>query len=631
MSGRNIARGSAVVARAWSLFRPPPKQTVSEWADAERRLSAEAADEPGPWRTDRAPFQRGIMDALSERGVTTVVVMKSAQVGATEAILNFLGWAIHRSPGPIMVLQPTVEMAEAFSKDRLDPMIRDTPAIRRRIYTRRSKEGGSNILHKKFRGGHVTMTGANSPAQLASRPIRFLCSDEPDRYPPSAGKEGDPLDLARKRTTTFHRRKILIVSTPTIAGQSRIEKEFAASDQRYYLVPCPECGEFQRLRWANVHWNVDAEDQPSDVRYQCEECGSLIDDTAKGEMLAKGRWEATRPFFGTAGFHISEMYSPWVTWTKMAKDFLQKKKEGKQALKTWINTALGECWVEHEQKVEAHLIEQRAELYELGRPPRRCIVLTASVDVQGNRLEILTKGWAELGEGWAVDWRSFHGSPSQPDVWEQLDRYLLTPMLREDGIELRIACTTVDSGFMADEVYRFTSRRSRRRVWATKGVGGEGRPIVGRVSKGRAGRIRAALYPVGVDAAKDLFFERLSTPGHGPGFQHYPQGLDREFFDQVTSETKEVVASRGRNASRWVQLRKRNEALDLEVGNIVAFQLLNPNLRAIARAHAELVGLSNAEVQREADPREPSKRTDVSRAPTKSKSKARSRKKWTLS
>lgn len=263
------------------------------------------------------------MDAIADPAVREVIVQKSAQVGWTEILLNVIGYHVHQDPSPILMVQPTLEMAEAFSKDRLAPMVRDTPALRGLIADPRSRDSGNTLLHKTFPGGHITMAGANSPAGLASRPIRLALFDEVDRFPVSAGAEGDPVSLGRKRTTTFWNRKTLMGSTPTVKGESRIEAAFEGGDQRYYYVPCPHCDEFQRLVWAQVKWD---EGQPDTARYVCQHCGTMLTDADKPQMLRAGEWRASRPSQGIASFHISELYSPWVTWPEMARSFLEAKR-----------------------------------------------------------------------------------------------------------------------------------------------------------------------------------------------------------------------------------------------------------------------------------------------------------------
>lgn len=566
---------------AWGLFAPPPIETVSEWADAHRYLSAESAAEPGRWSTDRAPYQRGVMDAVSDPRTHTVVWMKSAQVGATEAVNNVLGYFIHRKPGPMLAVQPTVEMARDWATKRLEPMIRDTPALRERVFARRStKEAGSNILNKAFPGGVCSIGGANSPAGLASRPVGKVLADEVDRWPASAGEEGDPLELARKRTTTFADRKILVVSTPTIAGQSRIEVEFGVSDQRYYFVPCPHCGAFQRLQWAHVQW---AEGDPSSAHYVCEVNGCVIEHRAKEGMLLAGEWRPTAEGDpGVAGFHISELYSPWSTWADMATAFLAAKRKGGERLKVWVNTSLGECWDDSEARIESHTVEARAERWDLDKVPAGALVLTAAVDVQDDRLECLVKGWGVDREAWSHDLRIFWGDPHEAELWRRLDEYLLTTWATEDGRSLVIKQAVVDAGHLISQVLRFTGPRTTRRVYAIKGQDTQGAPLV----KARPSKIKVPgvgsvpLWQLNPNEGKDVFFANLAVDRHGPRFQHYPQRFDTEFFEQLTSEARKPVYRRGVKTYRYAKTRTRNEALDLEVYNLAALELLAPDLSA---------------------------------------------------
>ena len=320
-------------------LKPPPKLTVSEWADMYRQLSSESSAEAGRWSTSRAEYQRGMMDAVSDPMIETVVLMTAAQVGKTELINNVVGFHIHQDPAPMLVVQPTLEMAQTWSKDRLAPAIRDTAVLAERIADPRARDSGNTTLHKVFPGGHVTACGANSPSSLASRPCRVILCDEVDRYPISAGSEGDPVGLAKRRSATFWNRKIILVSTPTDKGASRIEQAFAESDQRRYFVKCVDCGEHQTLKWSNVRWEHD---RPATACYVCEHCGSLWDDAQRFRAIRYGEWRATAAGDGkTAGFHLSALYSPWTPLEDSVRDFLASKRDPMR-LKTWVNTFLGE-------------------------------------------------------------------------------------------------------------------------------------------------------------------------------------------------------------------------------------------------------------------------------------------------
>ena len=490
IAAKPIARA---VAAFFLTLQPPPDLTISQWADEYRMLSAEASAEPGRWVTARAPYQREIMDVASDPRVETIVLMTSAQIGKSELLLNVIGAHIDYDPSPILCLQPTLEMAEAFSKDRIAPMLRDSPVLKNKVKDARARDSGNTLLHKTFAGGHLTLAGANSPASLASRPIRIVLCDEVDRYPESAGTEGDPVKLASKRTATFWNKKIILVSTPTIKWLSRIESAFEKSDKRYYNVPCPDCGTHQRLRWEQVKW---PEGEPERAYYACEHCGACIDHRHKAAMLRGGKWIATAPLKKTAGFHLSELYSPWRTWGDVAVDFLEAKHGGTEMLKTWVNTSLGESWEERGESIDAAGLMARCEEYPVDLETYAC---SFGVDVQGDRLEVTIVLWGEEEEMYVFDHVILPGDTAQQAVWDDLDL-----LIKEHGPD----SVCIDSGFNATQVYAFCQKR--KFCHATKGVGGFARPLI-EDEKKRAMRLRSAKkrggYPVetiGVDGGKVL-------------------------------------------------------------------------------------------------------------------------------
>ena len=495
--------------------------------------------------------------------------MKSAQVGWTELLLNVIGYHVDQDPSPILLIQPTLEMAEAFSKDRLAPMLRDTPALRDKVADPRSRDSGNTLLHKVYAGGRLTIAGANSPAGLASRPIRVVLFDEVDRFPMSAGAEGDPITLGVKRSATFWNRKILLGSTPTVKGSSRIELAFEQSDQGYFYVPCPHCGDFQRLVWTNVRW---PEGRPDLAVYVCEHCGATIDESEKVGMLAAGEWRSTRPSTGIAGFHISELYSPWSTWAGMAEAFLRAKPLP-DTLRAWINTALGETWEERATTVEAGDLLARRESYGRDSLPPGVQVLTAGVDVQDDRLEVSVYGFGRLEETWRVEHQVLRGDPGSPVLWDELDAVLLSRYRTDDGRELGIEAACVDSGgHFTEQVYRFCQGRKRRRVWAIKGAAGP-RPVwPKRPGRGRA--VRVDLFLVGVDTVKDVLLGRLSKVAEpGPGYIHFDRETDSDYLEQLTAETVVYKVSQGRRVRSWQPRRTglRCEALDCTVYAYAAF------------------------------------------------------------
>jgi len=311
-----VAALEGSVRRGLGLFTPPPALTVSQWADLYGRLPREASAEPGQWVTARAEYQREPMDAINDPAIEKVVLFWASQMGKSAILLNVIGYFVHQDPSPILLLQPTLEMAEAFSKDRVATMIRDTSQITPLFGDPRTRDSGNTLLHKLFPGGHLTLAGSNSPASLASRPIRVRIADEIDRYPASAGAEGDPIKLADARTATFWNRKKIDTSTGTIKGVSRIEKSFEQSDQRQYHVPCPQCRELQVLTWSHLHWPSPLtgaqRHQPEECYYVCARNGCEIRESDKLWMIGQGKWIVGNPGGGdgkTAGFHISQPVS----------------------------------------------------------------------------------------------------------------------------------------------------------------------------------------------------------------------------------------------------------------------------------------------------------------------------------
>lgn len=545
-------------------------------------LSPEASAEPGSWRTDRVPYLRGIMDAFSEPIVQMVVVMSSSQIGKTEIVNNVVGYYIDQDPGPMLVLQPNVEpMAKAWSKDRFAPMLRDSPRLRGKVHDPRSRDSGNTILHKIFPGGHITVAGANSPAGLSSRPIRIVLFDEIDRYPASAGTEGDPLELAIARTQTFYNRKIGMFSTPGVKGVSRIEKAYSESDRRRYFVPCPACGTMQPLEWKGIVWEKDGDGnhKPETVKYQCQECGVLIDEVDKYRMLSQGEWIPELPGERIAGFHLNALYSPFLRWQEIVEHFL-KAKPSPERLQVFVNTVLGETWEEQAEKADATELAARREHWP-AEVPAGVGVLTAGVDVQVEWLELAVKGWGAEEESWLIAHHRIHGDPQKKDVWERLEALLTKAYEHESGAKLRIRACMIDSGYLTDIVYGFVRTRQKRNVFASKGMDTIGAIPLKRATK--ANRYGVKLFTVGTVSMKDTIFNRLKITRPGPGYMHFcqqgPDGADAEYFAQFEAEHVVRRFSHGRMIRGYKQKRTRNEAIDLEVLNLAALHALGAGIR----------------------------------------------------
>lgn len=576
--------GGAVYRLAFlSGLQPDPDFTVSEWADAHRMLSQKASAEPGRWRTDRTPYLRDIMDCLSPSSPTQrVVFMAGAQVGKTESGNNWLGFVIHHAPGPMMIVQPTVDTAKRLSKQRLAPMIEETPALRERISEARARDSGNTQLVKEFQGGVLIITGANSAVGLRSTPVRYLFLDEIDAYPSDVEGEGDPVQLAERRTTTFARRKIFLCSTPTIKDVSRIEREFLASDQRRYFVPCPHCTEMQWLKWSNIKWH---DDDPATAAYMCEACGVLIEERHKTDMLARGEWRGTAEGDGrTAGFHLSSLYSPlgWKSWSAIVAEFMAAKGDA-PSLKTWVNTTLGETWEdEYSAKIGADGLQARVEFYDPKVLPARVLVVTAGVDVQDNRLAVSLYGWGRDEECWTVAHQEIYGDPARPEVWKQLDDLLATPLAHDLAEPLTVAAACVDSGgHHTHDVYAYARDRRARHVMAIKGQSQRGKPAISKPSRvdlnwrGKVLKSSAEVWPVGVDTIKSVLYARLKHNEPGPGYVHFHAELPGEYFEQLTAEKQVTKYVKGFPVREWTKKSgARNEALDCAVYAYAALQSL---------------------------------------------------------
>ena len=514
------------------------------------------------------------MDAANDPDVETIVVMKAAQVGASEALLNMLGFYIAHDPSPILMLQPTLEMSESFSKDRLSTMIRDCPQLAALVADPKSRDSGNTLLYKAYPGGFAALAGSNSPASLASRPIRILLCDEIDRYPISIASEGDPLSLATRRCTTFWDRKIVMVSTPTVKGASRIEMAYKESDQRKFFAPCSHCSEFQTLVWEQVKW---APRPPEEAQYCCAHCGSLWTEAERNAAVRAGEWRATAPSNGCAGFFLNELISPWRSLGKIAQDFVAAK-DYPERLRTFVNMTLAQTWeIAATAVIEPHALSVRAEDYQLGTVPAGVGAVVAAVDTQGDRLEYYCWGFGEGEEAWILDRVILWGDPAHEIVWRQLLEQLDRPLTAAGGAPIVPRAIAIDSGGLHTQmVYAFVKRNAVRRtpfglqaLLAVKGSSKFDAPILGVPTsqevnwKGQrlAGGVK--LWPVGSSAAKSLLYGRLKIEAPGPGRVHFSAELPDEFYDQLTSERLITRYLRGFGRLEWeLQRGRRNEALD---------------------------------------------------------------------
>ncbi len=435
----------------------------------------------------------------------------------------------------------------------------------------RSRDSNNTILHKKFLGGSITLAAANSPAGLAMRSIRYCLLDEVDRYPASAGSEGDPVNLAITRTANFWNRKIVLCSTPTTKGASRIEQAWLNSNQQSFWLPCPHCGAFQVLAWGNLVWPKDA---PEKAEYRCEHCSKRIADWQKHQMLKAGEWRATRPeVTDIAGFWINGLYSPWRKWGALAKKFLADKKSI-ETLREFVNTVLAEPWDDAaETTVDQAAVMARREHYRAAAP-YGAVVLTAGVDVQKDRLELELVGWGRGEESWSIEYRVLPGDPSGALVWQELDTYLERRWPHETGISLPVAACAIDSGYESQAVYEFCRTRYHRRIFAVKGKGG---PLPVWQRKPTAKNIRGEKpWIVGTDTAKETIYGRLrnATPGT-PGYSHFPADREEAYFEQLLGEVLVTTYAKGQPKREWrPKPGVRQEALDARVYAYAALRAL---------------------------------------------------------
>lgn len=535
---------------------------------------------PGRFKTETTEYMREPMNMVGKAGVRRITCMFSAQVAKSTFVENVIGYFMQYDPCPILHVSPTLSSMKMFSKERLAPMIRDSPALKGLVREARARDSGNTIDSKRFPGGHLAMVGANAPAGLASRPIRIALFDEVDRFERSAGTEGDPISLAIKRTTTYWNRVVLMVSTPGDKETSRIEMEFEQGDQRRFYVPCPDCGYSHHLRWENVKWGKDDDGVhlPDTAYYACPECGSCWDDQMRNAAVKLGEWRATRPFNGNISYHLNQIYSPFAPLSDGVREFLSAKGDI-ELMKTWVNTFLGETWEDLGERLEWSDLADQTEPY-YGTIPEEITVLTAGVDVQDDRLEVEVVGWGNDFQTWSIDYHVIYGDLSTNTPWDELRNYLQLPRDHPVFGEIAIRSTCIDTGgHFTRQAYTFSA--TIQRVFAIKGIPGEGRPMVGRPSRNNIGKIQ--LFPVGVDTIKETVSARLKVrDAEHAGYCTFPEGepYSEHYYRSITSEKRIRKKVQGREKMAWVPFYKRNEVFDCRVYATAALEILGVNLNA---------------------------------------------------
>lgn len=618
-----------VFSEALERAIPGPPLTVSKWADTYRYLSqvrsARASAIGGPllWSTDLVPFTRDIMDAASDPEVHEIIFVKPNQIAATESICNMIGYFAHHDPSTQLYACEDEKKADAWSKEALAPMIRDTPVLRALVRESRMRDSDNTIKAKRYPGGHLAIGWSTSPATASSRPRRIVYLDERDAYKPTS--EGDYCELAKLRTDTFENKLIVKASTPRdrlenppgtpldAPRYSPIEREYQDSDRRKFFVPCLHCETFQTLNWSNVKWD----DEPLLAYYVCVHCGAVLEEEDKAEMLAAGEWRAEAEFRGRAGFFLNKLYSPFVTWGEVAEAFVIANRSGDpNQLRVWVNTALAEGWQPREDKIQTTELESRREDYGGdGVLPVGICLLVCGVDLQPDRLELEIVGFGLNYESWSAEYVVIDGDPAAAAVWQRLKAaVLMREFTRADGVKLKVSCTTVDSGDggFTNEVYKFAYENRGYRVFAIKGSSTPGRPLVGKPSI--AGRPPVKLFVLGTEAAKDTFTANLRLADHGPGYCHFPlerkaemttsgdagmgrASYDSDYFKQLLSERPRIK----KGVRVWEKIREaaRNEALDCRVYAMAAYAILNPNM---TKLHERLLGQAAALELKEGEP-----------------------------
>lgn len=506
--------------------------------------------------------------------------MIASQLCKTASIMVITGYFVHQYPSSILLVYPTIDSAEAFSKDKLSEAIAETPVLRQLVRESKSRDSGNTILNKHYPGGEITICGANSPSGLRQRSKRVVILDEIDAMEDT--KEGDPISLADKRAETFEDAVKLRSSTPTIKGMSRIESIWERSDKQRWFVPCHACGQFQHLQWAQVKWLDD--ESTCDAWYECEHCQEHWTDSQRIESIHRGEWRATAPFKGVRGRHLNGIYRlmgkkrAFKSYLhEFAEQFIEAKRKGKRSLMVWVNTFLAETWEDETEKVEKDALLKRRESYK--QLPAESLVITAGCDVQSDRIEIETAAWGEGEESWGVKYHVIPGRYDNPATWGKVDEFLNRKFKREDGVQLPITAAFIDSGAFQDHVLRYTKRLFHRNVIASKGENTVGKGVLSAVS--RNNKLKAAQYRIGTDTAKGIIMSRLKQDEFGPGYMHYTDdpeaGFNENYFSMLTAEESRGHVVRGFIRREWIKTRARNEALDCRVMALAALYHLNPN------------------------------------------------------
>ena len=598
-ANRAARRLMKAISRGLAGMQPPENLTVTEWAECKRYLSTEASAEPGLWRTSRTPYLRAIMDAFTDPKIRHIVFVAASQVGKTEVINNIIGYIIDQNPGSILFVHPTTIDAREFSKLRIAPMIRDSPAVRRRISAPKSRDSGNTLLQKSYPGGILTRCGSNEAHALASKPIRYVFGDERDRWAQSAGTEGDPWELAMARQTTFYNAKAVEVSTPTIRGSSNIAKSFAKGTMERWKSQCPHCGEFHEIQWKDIRYkaeetvvNHERTYTVHDVFWICPGCGCVSEEATMKKQPAK--WVAENPAAyanGVRSFWLNAFVSPWASWESICLKY-QNALGDTGKMQVVYNTCFGQLWEDRGDTQDPDTLLGRREVYE-AELPEGVLVLTAGVDTQDDRMEYEIVGHGHFGETWGIEKGIIMGRPDDPATWDSLDMMVFDRVLRfKDGLGLKVSMSFVDEGgHFTEWVRQFCRNRVGKKVFCIKGFPGADRPFTSPPKKQKIiikNRYLGTVwqYQLGVDSGKQIIMDNLKVQAPGPKYCHFPLRDDygAMYFHGLLSEH---LVPEGKVRQRWVwtkiQGHERNEPLDCRNYALAAFKVLPVDLDAVDR------------------------------------------------
>lgn len=556
---------------ALKYLKPPENITVSEWADKYRMLDARSSAMPGPWRTEHTPYLKEIMDEFNNYETEEIIYVKPTQVGGTECLQNMVGYIVQQDPAPTMIVYPTDKLAESISENRLQPMMRATPGLRSKFL-----ENNSLKLELQFDGMYLSLAGSNSPSSLASKAVKYLFLDEVDKYPGASKKEADPISLARERTKTFHNRKIFITSTPTIREGHIWRAKEEADIEKHYFVPCPHCGEYIELKWQQIRFpkeeGMSYADRAEFAVYVCQECGCILTDKDKPDMLKKGEWRVVREntkYARKVAFWMNTLYSPFVRFSEVVKEFLTTK-DDPEMFQNFTNSWLAEPWEDTRLKTSIDLVLARQTEYEEYVVPEWTKVLTAGVDVQETSLYYTIRAWGD----YLTSQNIAHG---QVASFKDIEKIMNLEYRMPDGTPMVVALALIDSGNDTDRVYDFCAINSD---WALPSKGASNSMMshyrLSKVNKSGSKAQGMNLVLVDTGKYKDMIAGRMQKE-NGTGSWMVYQGCDEEYAKQVTSEQKvNVKNGRGQVKQQWKPKTSHtdNHYLDCEVYALCAADVL---------------------------------------------------------